>query len=674
MSHSGDRRRDEHALLRAKAMDVSRIARVRLQCVLYAQANGVREAAAHFGFHRSTVAKWAKQYVPGHPETLEEKSRAPHTVRQPETDPKVIEEIQKLRTKDPAINRTEIHEELCRMFQEENVPSESTIGRVLKRLGLTSRDVRPSSEGTPSHGPWIGGLATALLLGIALSLGFSAGTVSAASIGPQTHVYNGRLLNGSGNPVTAAQKIRFSYWLSENFVSGDVTGTGAINTAASTYGDWYEVHAVTPDSNGYFSVQLGSGTALPSLASYGVGDLADLFIQVEVKPSAAADTSYELLDADFSNDAVDRSPVLAVPFALNADFIDQRDVGTGSGAIPLLQSGGLLPVATIPGGTNRDIVIIDNDNTASTEITLQFGQTLAKKLTYDIVNARFNFNASVRVAGDLTVTGLINGIDISGLGTETGTYLRASSGGGLNLRVSQGSYRIDGNVTNFAGSGGVSLRANATQTVFFTGTGLTVTPGTFPADKSFIPVAQVTTSTGSITSITDRRILSSDDRQQTIERNYLPGYEHASFQGDASANVGQLSVTHDSINNHNFYLWTSTKSTLQDYDVFVRVALSADFERWGDTPLLIGYRSTSASNANNALAIAVYDTNGQPVTLGGTSSGLASTSWATTSLTFSGGTWTPGQEFLIKFTMQAKDSFQIHLGKMRLKYVDFLDE
>jgi hypothetical protein len=211
--------------------------------------------------------------------------------------------------------------------------------------------------------------------------------------------------------------------------------------------------------------------------------------------------------------------------------------------------------------------------------------------------------------------------------------------------------------------------------VYFTGTGLTVTTGGLPDDKSFIPVAQVTTSTGAITAVTDLRVLSSDNREQTVEKNFHPGYENTSYQADASNNVGQLYVTHDAISGNNFYMWTSTKTATQDYDLYVRVTLSPDFTGWSGVPLQIGYRSTSALNTDNALAIQVYDTNGQPVTLGGSSSGLASATWTTTDLTFgAGSTWTPGSEFLIKFTMQAKDSYQIHLGKMRLRYIDLLDE
>ena len=59
-----------------------------------------------------------------------------------------------------------------------------------------------------------------------------------------------------------------------------------------------------------------------------------------------------------------------------------------------------------------------------------------------------------------------------------------------------------------------------------------------------------------------------------------------------------------------------------------------------------------------------------PVSLGGSATGLASTSWGTSTLTFSGApTWTAGQEFLVKFKLHAKDSYQAHVGSMKLKYV-----
>lgn len=265
----------------------------------------------------------------------------------------------------------------------------------------------------------IGLTAIALCVGLLLLPALSA---NAASTGPLKIVYDAHLLDSSGNAITSAHSVRFSWWTSADFVSGDTTATGAINTGASTYANWQEVHTVTPNSDGYFSVELGSGTALPDLSSYTSSQLQSLHLQVEVKVSSAADTSYELLDQNSSSDTADRSPIDTVPFALNADRLDQRDTGTASGSIPVLQSGGLLGLGLIPSGTNRDEFTLDADSSASGPITLQFGTSLAKTLTYDQANSRFNFNDDVRIQGNLTVTGSVTVGDFdAGTGTGAGT-------------------------------------------------------------------------------------------------------------------------------------------------------------------------------------------------------------------------------------------------------------
>jgi hypothetical protein len=187
-----------------------------------------------------------------------------------------------------------------------------------------------------------------------------------------------------------------------------------------------------------------------------------MFLQVEVKASAAADTSYDLLDYDTSDETSDRLSILSVPFAQNADLLDQRDVGTGSGSIPLLETGGLLPVSTIPGGTNADTFTLDSDNSTGGTITLQFGETLSKQLSYDQGDGRFEFNDDVYINGDLTTSGLINGVDLSTLTSSSDSHLLVSSGAGLTFNVAAGGYRISGTTTNYAGDSGIALTDDAT--------------------------------------------------------------------------------------------------------------------------------------------------------------------------------------------------------------------
>jgi|GEM_PF-554635 len=512
-------------------------------------------------------------------------------------------------------------------------------------------------------------LSVALL--IIAALYYLVPMARAATSAPQNHVYNGRLLDASGNPVTTAHTIRFSYWNSADLIAGDVTATGAINVGSVRYANWTETQTVTPDSKGYFSVSMGSVTALPNVENMSLSTLLSLYLQVEVKASAAANTAYEVLDPNNADTTVDRSSVLSVPFALNADKLDRRDIGTGSGSIPLLQSGGVLPTSATPAGTNSNFFTIDADSTAATSITLKFGETLAKTLTYDIVNSRFTFNSSVRVEGNLTVTGLINGVDVSTLATSSDRYLRVSSGAGLSIVVSAGSYRINGTMVNFAGTGSMNIRNAATNYIFLTSTGVNLSVVGYPATKSFLPLAEVLTSGGTIQSVTDRRILSSDNREEAVQDVLHPEFKNASLVGDETSNVGQLMIANDSVSLRNYYSWTSTRTTLQDYDIVVKYRLPAQFIRWTNG-IYVTYRSTTALSADNALEVQVYDTAGAAVTLTGTPTNLASTAWTTAQFQFQGTpTWTAGQDITIKFKVSAKNNEQIHLGALQIDYRKF---
>lgn len=259
-------------------------------------------------------------------------------------------------------------------------------------------------------------LRGSLLLAFVAAAGMYFPLSAAASPSvPQRIPYSAHLLNREGTPLTSTHTIRMSFWKTPDALPGDLAGSGAINLTATGYVGWQEVHTVNPQGDGYFTLELGNIVGLPDFSTLSPWVLQNLHLQVEVKPVSAAPTAFELLDVDPGNPMVDRAPIRPVVFALNADLLDQREPGTGSGAIPVLQSGGLLRPAAIPSGTLRDNFIIDGDDTAQSSVSLQFGKTLAKKLEYDIAAGRFNFNDDVRVQGDLTVTGLINGLSGSNI-------------------------------------------------------------------------------------------------------------------------------------------------------------------------------------------------------------------------------------------------------------------
>ena len=231
------------------------------------------------------------------------------------------------------------------------------------------------------------------------------GALAAQTTAPQRMVYNGHLLDASGNALTTAHSVRFSYWKSADYITGDITATGSIDVGASNYADWQEVHTVTPDSSGYFTVELGSVTALPDFSTMDVATMLSLYLQVEVKVSTAADTTYEVLDVNGSDGAVDRSPLRSVPFSLNTDLLDGHDIGTASGSIPLLGSGGVFSTGLMPSGVNADVFTLDADDSAAAAVTLTFGTTLAKTLTYNVSQGRFIFNAGLEVQGNIVASG-----------------------------------------------------------------------------------------------------------------------------------------------------------------------------------------------------------------------------------------------------------------------------
>lgn len=504
----------------------------------------------------------------------------------------------------------------------------------------------------------------------ALAIGFHhAEFASAETTAPQRLVYNGHLLDTDGDPVTTAHSVRFSFWKSADFQTGDTDLTGAIDTLAPNYAGWNEVFTLTPNSDGYFSVELGSITPLPDFSTLETATLLSLHMQLEVKVAADPDTEYELMDINPSDNAVDRSGVRSVPFAMNADLLDRREIGTGSGDIAILGVGGIFDLSHIPGGTNSNFFAIDFDDTEGSSVELRFGTSLGKILSYDLGGSYFQFNDSVNIQGDLTVTGLINGIDLSTLSSPSGdAKLRVSSGAGLTVTVTEGAYRLRGETVNYAGSSGNAVAASSTNYVYFSTAGLTINQTGFPTDASIIRLAEVITSGAAVTQVNDRRVFYADDREHAKEISLQPQYLGSAVQGDGSDNIGRLFVDHDAAAQKNFYHWTSTDGALQDYDVLVRHTIPEGFLQWEDGSMELQYRTSSALSADSKVDVAVFDTAGAPVTLSGSVTGLASTSWATTRIEFTGSpSWTPGEDILIRIRTFARNNEQAHAGRLLLR-------
>ncbi len=536
--------------------------------------------------------------------------------------------------------------------------------------------------------------ATFLLIGQAI----------AATTVPNTHVYNGHLLTSGGIAITTSHAIRFSYWKSADHVSTDTTATGAIHAGASTYASWYEVHTVTPDSNGYFSVRLGSGTALPSLANYTAAELQSLYLQVEVKSASAANTAYEIRDVDGNDSTVDRSPVLSVPFALNADRVDQRDVGTGSGSIPFLQTGGLLPVSVIPDGTNQNTFVIDKDATSSADITLTFGGTLAKRLWYDALTTRFTFDDDLHTTGNFTASGTLKVTGAATFGSTirannvtytfpysdgagSGKVLKTSGAGQLSwsddTAVGTGlaygdakSYFVDDGGDSMTGALLIQTKTNGSAATADAGLQLEIvgaasgahlhaqdrlsSSGTLKVTGaalfgSTLNLGGVTYTFPTSDGAASGKILKTNGAGGLVWGNagrssgaimgLRPAYPNVAYFGSGANAVGTLALRYSSggeVTNH--YRWQTTRTSNQHQWISTQIRLPDTFSSWeASKPLELRYRTNSGY-----VTAYMLDTNDAPVTLSGNTN-LRNASWTTATITGpnTSGTWTAGDTFSV---------------------------
>jgi hypothetical protein len=446
--------------------------------------------------------------------------------------------------------------------------------------------------------------------------------VYAATSVPQKIIYEGRLFDGSGNPIIAAHDFRFSFWSAEVYQAGDVDGAGAVNVGAANYAGWNELQSVSPNADGFFSFELGTVSSLPT-----IDFTKHLYLQVEIKTGGAAATSFELMDRDSSTVNLERAPIGSVPYALNSDAVDGADVGTTAGDLVPLGVGDSWPISTIPGGTNQDSFTLDSDNNAAGNINIQFGGLLGKVLSWNNGAGYFDFNDDVNIQGSLTLTGTVDGVDVSVLDSTITTHL---NGGVSKHDASEIDVEaVDG---HYYSAGDLEAVIDALDQQIFNLAGTTIN------HKYIIPSV----------------------------------FEGATYVGDGTSNIGRLYYGHDGSIDMNYYAWTSTKNSLNDYDIILQIPLSNGFTAWdGATPWTFNYKSNTGNSADNKADIFIYDSNRNPVTLTGTSTNLANTSWSTISLGYSGTpTFTAGDTFLIVIKVSSQSKNEMHIGEVEINFTE----
>ncbi len=475
-------------------------------------------------------------------------------------------------------------------------------------------------------------LNTALLIFVSAIL-FAGGThVSDAAIDPDPIRYEGRLLDRNRNAITAEHVFRFSLWDVADYLPSHVTNQGNINTNSGNYEGWQEVQNILPNPNGTFTIDLGAVNPFPTLNTNNT-----FYLQVEVKAVGQPNTLFQLLDptGDSGVDSNDRKLLDSSPYTKYAD------------------------TATSAKGSNDSLFLLDADDTAADAgtgtVRLQFGNSLLKYLQFDLDEGYFFFNDNVRIAGDLTVDGLINGVDITNLSSSTH---------GQNTDSGTTS------TTFFINSGGDSLLLSAA--------GLTGDRTiTFP-DQDIVVVGEDSAQTLSNKTIDgESNTFSNIDRNALKDRNrtliLMPQLDSISIEEDGNGNIASLSQGYDSGNKQQYYVLTSQEPTLQNLDLIIPFVIPDDFSGLQATPITVDVRTTSLDSADAQLDVSLEDSLNAAAPLTGAddlTSTVTSDSWREYSIDFAGSpTFNAGGKATLSVKLSARNGNRAILGPIHLYYI-----
>lgn len=272
--------------------------------------------------------------------------------------------------------------------------------------------------------------------------------------------------------------------------------------------------------------------------------------------------------------------------------------------------------------TDGDLTI--NDDAGATDATLTFGNATANQ-TVKFLNGtqRFQFSRGLSVVGHLS-------------GASLNVDRNATVGGSL---TATGAIRTKGNLS------GSTLTIDGA----FNWRGIQYTAPTSQSANTFLK----TDGNGVLTWSSNAAGNGSGNIM-----SLHPEYPHAVYFSSGSTFVGQLTASGGTSALDNSYVWTSTRSALQDYWISVRVRLPDNFSSWDPVkPIEVRYKTGVASNANNHVTVRMKDTAGANVAL--TNGGaLSNVAWTTGTVTGpqSAGTWTPKGYFTVYIKVAANST------------------
>lgn len=351
--------------------------------------------------------------------------------------------------------------------------------------------------------------------------------------------------------------------------------------------------------------------------------------------------------------------------ALNVD----RNATVGG---TLTASGTITGVGAISAGTTI---------TAGTNITAggRFsGATLRIGSGGADIQGVLNASGAIRTDSNITLNddaGAVDGVLSFGnaSGTQNLTFqnssqlFRLSRGLFVNGAISGSLLRIDGNaqVGSLSASGAIRTEGSISGATLNIGGALTLRGITYNAPTSNVAGQLTNDGAGNLT-WTNVEVGNGSGLIMSMH----PEYPNAIYFSSGSSYIGQMTASGGTTSLENSYVWTTTRATLQDYWISVRVRIPDNFTSWDAVkPIELRYKTADGTSTNNHVTVRMRDTAGALVTLTN-GSDLASATWATANITGpqSSGTWTPKGYATIYVKLAALTSKNAAAGFINLNY------
>lgn len=139
--------------------------------------------------------------------------------------------------------------------------------------------------------------------------------------------------------------------------------------------------------------------------------------------------------------------------------------------------------------------------------------------------------------------------------------------------------------------------------------------------------------------------------------------------GNPGSNNGTMTSSVDLTSRMNYYKWTTSQSTNQNYDVVVQVPLPNDFDGWTANPLAVS--TYTKDTTNGTITLEARDSTGTircnfvNVTPGSINA------WATnnSACTLGTGTYTAGDYITLRLRMQSPNGGDVRIGNISLNYL-----